>query len=1099
VGLLAGHDGLMTKLARGLLAVVIGVIAAGVFAVAGTWRGGLAGGALIGMGVYVAPAISDYLSRRRARAEATRERLERVSASATIPVPLSEPGPAALLRADRQVVGFIDRPELERLRGWCDNGGQQRVLLLTGAGGVGKTRLALQLAREKEAAGWVCRVVRPGEEADSVRAVRAVSSGPVLLVIDYAETRSGLAGVLRAAAGDGAGQLRVLLLARSLGEWWGQLEASIDATVRSIARAAAQVRLPPLPIEVASASDVFRLAVAAFAGALDVPVPERVELAAPGIPVPILVLHAAALLAVLESLDQHQPGPPPVTADDRVLDDLLAREAAFWLGAAQAANLAGPGGIDSVLAAQAVTVGCLFAAADEADAADLLRRVPGLADSQSAIRRRIARWLQQLYPPASAVPPADWWGSLQPDLLSERHVVSQLAAARDLAEGCLRSLSGDQARRVLTILARACAHRSDAPGLLAAALRADLHGLAVPAVEVAVQTGGPLGKVLATVLSDTAARLETLITIQQAIPHPTVTLAAADAAVTERIARALPADTEPAERARWADALSTRLAQIGRSDQALAPAQEAVALYRELAASDPGRYRAALAAAVANLGVRLHRLGLPAEAAAMAREAVAARRELAQADPGQYLPDLAISLSNLSTDLAELGRPAEALTAIQEAAAIHQQLAQTRPGRYMPDLAASLVNLAATSGRLGRADEARAYAQESAAIYWRLASTHPDRFLPGLAISFTDLGALLADLGDPADALPAAQHAITLYRQLADISPDRYQPELANALTNLSTLLSETSHPDQALAQAEEAARILRDLAARAPGTRRADLATALSNLGISLAGLGRHAEALAPTEEAVAIYRDLAEASPDRYRPELATCVANLGLRLSDLGRHRQARTATLEAVTIYRGLAADQPDRYRPDLAAALSDLGLRFLATGTPAAALPVSGEAVRIYRELASASRSRYLPRLAIVLTYHGAILIRLGKATAALAADEEAVGIYQELAGTDPGRYQPERASALANLAGDLSAVGRPAEAVLHAEEAVRIYREAAQQNPGRFDLHLAASLETLARTLAMLDRAGEAAAAEAEATALREARKDCDKDGSDAV
>jgi hypothetical protein len=64
---------------------------------------------------------------------------------------------------------------------------------------------------------------------------------------------------------------------------------------------------------------------------------------------------------------------------------------------------------------------------------------------------------------------------------------------------------------------------------------------------------------------------------------------------------------------------------------------------------------------------------------------------------------------------------------------------------------------------------------------------------------------------------------------------------------------------------------------------------------------------------------------------------------------------------------------------------------------------------------------------------------------------------------------------------------------------VRIYREAVQRNPGRFDLHLAASLETLARTLAMLDRADEAATAEAEATALRNAREGHDKDGSDEV
>jgi hypothetical protein len=91
--------------------------------------------------------------------------------------------------------------------------------------------------------------------------------------------------------------------------------------------------------------------------------------------------------------------------------------------------------------------------------------------------------------------------------------------------------------------------------------------------------------------------------------------------------------------------LSTRLAQAGKPDQALAPAQQAVTIYRELAVADPGRYRPDLAAAVANLGVRLHRLGRPADAVAAAEEAVTVRRELAQADPGRYLPDLAISLS----------------------------------------------------------------------------------------------------------------------------------------------------------------------------------------------------------------------------------------------------------------------------------------------------------------------------------------------------------------------------------------------------------------------------------------------------------------------
>ncbi len=1057
---------------------------------AGVWPGGLAGAVVVGTGIYIAPELSSLLTRRRERAEAARDCLDRVSVSAAVPARLSEVGPAALLRPDRQVVGFIDRPELGRLLAWCDADDQSRVLLLTGAGGVGKTRLALQLAREREARGWMCRIIRPGGEAGAVAAARAVSSGPVLLIVDYAEARLGLASMLRAVAEDGGERLRVLMLARSMGEWWVQLEASTEAPVRALAITAAQVLLAAAPVEAAAAGDLVRAAVDAFAGALGFPVPERVEVTLSPGPIPILVLHAAALLAVLNFKDDHQPvGPVRVVADDQVLDDLLRRERAFWLGAAQTVHLAGPDGIDSVVAAQAVAVACLFAADDEAEAAQLLRRVPGLADSSAGARRKIARWLRQLYPPPG---PADftaimpgWWGSLQPDLLTERHVVGQLAAAVDLAAACLRGLGKEQARRAVTILARACAHGSDAPGLLAAALRADLAGLGVPTVEVAVQAGGPLGRVLAAVLSDATAPLAELITIQQAIPYPTLALAAADAAVTERITRGLPEDIPLAERARWADVLGTRLAQAGKADQALAPAEQAVAIYRELAAANPGHYDPDLAAALANLGVRLYQLGRPADAVAAAEEAVTIRRELAEADPGQYLPDLAVSLSNLGADFAALGKPSEALAAAQEGAGIHRQLAQVNPGRYLPELAASLVNLAAMFSRLGRAADARSCAQESAAIYWMLASTHPDRFLPDLATSLTNLGALLADLGYAADALLPSGRAVALYRQLAGINPDRYQPELATSLTNLGTLLSELGRPAEALAQSEDAVAILRELAKRTPGSRRHDLASALSNLGISLAGLGRHADALAPTQEAVTIYRDLAETSPDRYLPELATSLANLGIRLADLGRHPDALKATKEAVTIYRELARKHPDRYRPDLATSLDDLGIRFSALGQAVAALPVSQEAVRIHRDLAETNAGRYQPRLATSLTYLGTVLAQLGRTTAALTVTEEAVRIHRQLAETGTDRYHPERAGSLANLGSYLSALGRPDEALSFAEEAVNTYRDVARLNPGRFHPHLATSLDSLATTLTLLDRTHDAATTRAEAATLR--------------
>jgi hypothetical protein len=268
-----------------------------------------------------------------------------------------------------------------------------------------------------------------------------------------------------------------------------------------------------------------------------------------------------------------------VVADEQVLAGLLAREKAFWLGSARTAGLAGPNGVDSVTAAQAVAVTCLITVADESGAAQAVRRVPGLVDAPSGHLRKIARWLRQLYPADRLSPPggqARWWGNLQPDLLAERHVVSELANAPEPPAACLSGLTAEQAHGALTVLARACAHRPQAPGLIAAALRADLSGLGRPAIGVAVQTGGMLGAILADVFRDANAPLETLIQIEEAIPYPTVALAEADAVLTDRINRMLPADTERAEMARWRQLLGTLLDQAGRPHKALPVTQEAV-------------------------------------------------------------------------------------------------------------------------------------------------------------------------------------------------------------------------------------------------------------------------------------------------------------------------------------------------------------------------------------------------------------------------------------------------------------------------------------------------------------------------------------------
>lgn len=190
-----------------------------------------------------------------------------------------------------------------------------------------------------------------------------------------------------------------------------------------------------------------------------------------------------------------------------------------------------------------MAVACLIAVGDEEEAAAALRRVPGLADASAGWLRQVARWLRQLYPAdrAGGVDggPVRWWGSVQPDLLAEQHAAAQLADDPGFAAG-LTGLVPGQAAGVLTVLARGHAHDKRAAGLVTSALRADLPGLGIPAVDVAIRTGGPMGAILADVLTDADAPLETLIEIEEAIPFPTVALAQADVTLTRRITQMLP-------------------------------------------------------------------------------------------------------------------------------------------------------------------------------------------------------------------------------------------------------------------------------------------------------------------------------------------------------------------------------------------------------------------------------------------------------------------------------------------------------------------------------------------------------------------------------
>ena len=168
------------------------------------------------------------------------------------------PALPTLLRPEHGLVPFLGRQLLlEQITGW--QGPDRPVLLVTGGGGSGKTRLGREACVQMLMAGWDAGLAddqrRDGTPADRL-------ARPTLLVVDDADLRTGLisalVGYLR---WDDAGpEVRLLLLARAAGAWWDRLVRQLE-----LDGAYTIVDLDRYPVPPVGRAEHFRRASAAFA------------------------------------------------------------------------------------------------------------------------------------------------------------------------------------------------------------------------------------------------------------------------------------------------------------------------------------------------------------------------------------------------------------------------------------------------------------------------------------------------------------------------------------------------------------------------------------------------------------------------------------------------------------------------------------------------------------------------------------------------------------------------------------------------------------------------------------------------------------------
>ena len=883
-----------------------------------------------------------------------------------LPCDLREISPTELLQAKYEVVDYLDTTGMKAdFAAWCaDQSRPTAARLLHGPGGVGKTRLVIELARILRRDGWMAGLLElPHDQAEPILRQRwqaldqLIARGDdkgLFIAIDYAEGRQqevrALAERLYRRPEADARPVRVVLLARTAGEWWATLHAETPEVQRLFRQVGDYVPVIGLPDISAGRQriELFRQSLAAFQAPLEAQ-GYRAPAGNPTIETfsaienrPAYARPLAVQMQALLWLASAAPEAGGVSVDE-LLNRILGLERDHWkklLGALNENQVR-----DMARAVAQVTA---VQGTPSRPATERLLMADGFYQGQRTARVQadpVIRCVSRVYGGVNG-----GVAHLEPDLIGEHHVA--LVGDVDLIEGCLRWIESEPPeaqeklrRNLLTVLQRSAAEEHGAQAtanvreLLDHLISEHIKSLAGDMIAVAIEIPGKLIELLDQQVSKLDE--DALAAIDATLPRQSLTLMQLSLRVAElraHMARNLSAaadaaaDFPPEVRedllshlAARNHVLGSRFADLGRQGEALAATQKAVDLRRRLAQTRSDDILPDLARSLNNLGNNLSRLGRHEEALAATQDAVDLRRRLAQTRSDDILPDLAGSLRNLGNRFSDLGRPKKALEVSQEAVDIYRCLAQKQPDVFLPDLAMSLQNLGATLSDLGRHEEALAVSQEAVDIRKRLAQTQPDAFLPDLARSLGGLGTMFSQLGRHEEALAASQEAVDIRRRLAQTQPDAFLPDLAMSLENLGPTLADLGRHEEALAASQEAVDIRKRLAQTQPDAFLPDLAMSLERLGATLSHLDRHEEALRVCQEAVDIYRHLARL------PDLAGSLSILGAMLSILGRHEEALTASEEAVEIRRLLAQTRPDAFLPHLAISLGVLGVALAAGG------------------------------------------------------------------------------------------------------------------------------------------------------------------------
>jgi tetratricopeptide (TPR) repeat protein len=982
--------------------------------------------------------------------------------------------PASLLDPRLAIVPFQDPAGYtERLLGWASATDPLSGLLLVGASGSGKHRVARHVAETLARTGWVVGELN-GQPAHGWLDAALQSRLPMFLILDEGRQRPEYLRAIVSELATGISRpIRLLVLAEEAGEWWDELLRS-SGHLRAVFHQAPEL-LPGFVPENQFARQL-DLAARSFYRASNLgspverphePFDEKLDTefrwrwydrSHPD-SLAMRRLHIAAYAAVLGGTDVHERDPEDLILDfetrawERASVGLTPEAQQHWRAA--------------------ITAAIAFGAPSESAATATLQLLPGLASTTAEVRRELVEWIRMLYPP---IEPDNYWGTLQPKSLCLRYLVRECSSSQ-MIDSMLPSVEPHQARRAIAWLVQPSPHLADAAKLadrLYPLVARHPRALVPEMLAVARHAPAALAMLERLLDDDGIALPETVYErIVEGIAAPAGALAELDLMARRHLAAAYQRTLEagsPRPRAKLASLLSSTaiaLSETGRNREAVEAGQLALEHYRELMTS--GTNRAASMTPYAEClrlqSCVLARDGNMADAIPMAEMAVQLYRQLSPAD-STLMARLADTLELLAECAGEAGDETRALDALREAASVRHTVstAPDAPPSTVAALVATTTMLAEALWRSG--DRTAGLAERVNAV------TIADRWRPpDPAERRGVLGGCLESLypwqhaqGQTRPALTTLERLVQLRRERADEEPGAAL-DLAKTLLALARQQLAVGDRDSAFVTATDALRYARKVTGR---EAMVVLGAALHAVGGHLARTEQWDKAAESIQEAVQAYW---RADPDRqdFLLDAAGALSNLSAALLMVGRADDALDQAQNAQRLLR----DRPQLATLGaraLAAALTNEAFALQALGRAPEALAAIEKAV----DLQDSARASLPEEQRRSLGLQRELLSEQGEVRLAVQAARRVVAV---------SRVEVHRADAAYQLAKCLAAAGLLEDAVDAASSALSIL-DALAAGSSRF-LEERSEIWTLLSTLhSDLGNQAESAAAAEQAVAL---------------